>query len=66
MIRHVVFTCPQTGEKADALVPGLPDEEDSDPYRSVKCPACGWYYAVHWRTGTVLGEPGQEGKDEAT
>jgi len=56
MIRRITLTCPQTGEKADTLMPGPSDDEQhGDRYRSVQCPACGWFHAVHVETGRVLG-----------
>lgn len=57
MIRHITFTCPQTGERGAAFVAGITEEESSDPYRSVHCTACGWFHAVDPKTGRVLGEP---------
>lgn len=57
MIRHVTFTCPQTGERVAAFVTGNTKEESSDPYRSVQYTACGWFHAVDPQTGRVLGEP---------
>ena len=61
MIRNVTFTCPETGERVDVLVPGVPEEEVNDPYRSVTCPACGWSHAVDPHTGRVLGETDEQG-----
>lgn len=58
MIRIVHFICPQTGERADALVPGAAEEKEvrNDPHREVLCFACGWFHSIDPYTGKVLGE----------
>ena len=47
MIKIVNFRCPDTGKRAAAVVPDMPEPEASDSSsREVLCPACGWFHRV--------------------
>jgi hypothetical protein len=60
MIRNVTFTCPQTGQRVETMLPDVPEQEASDAYRSVPCPSCGWYRAVHCQMGKLFGQAEEE------
>ena len=53
--RPILFECPRTGSKVQALVHEDSAGFDDTRYETVLCPACANTHFVNARTGVVLG-----------
>lgn len=53
--RPILFECPWTGSKVQAMVHQDAASFDDSRYETVACPACASTHFVNARTGMVLG-----------
>jgi hypothetical protein len=55
--RPVLFECPRTGSRVQAMLHEDTARFDDTSYETVSCPACASMHFVNARTGVVLGAP---------
>ena len=53
--RPILFDCPRTGRKAQAMFHEEASSFDGTNYETISCPACAGIHFVNARTGAVLG-----------
>jgi hypothetical protein len=52
----VNFTCPETGKRAAAVVPDVPETEAPESSPEVLCPSCGWLHSVDVEPGKMAAD----------
>jgi hypothetical protein len=55
--RPLLFECPRTGSKVQAIIHEDAARFDDTSYETVSCPACASTHFVNALTGMVLGAP---------
>jgi hypothetical protein len=55
--RPILFECPRTGSKVQALLHEDATRFDDASYETVSCPACASFHFVNPHTGAILGAP---------
>ncbi len=53
--RPILFSCPNTGDRVQGLLPGAASEPASDDLHPVSCAACDGVHFVNLRTGAIIG-----------
>jgi hypothetical protein len=55
-MRTILYHCPATGLRAQAVFTDEEPEEEGEIYEGVLCPACARIHLVNRATGKVLGD----------
>lgn len=54
--RPIIFSCPNTGDRVQGLLPDESTEPGTDVLHPVTCAACGGAHFINLRTGAMIGE----------
>lgn len=53
--RPILFSCPNTGDRVQGLLPGVTPESAADDLHPISCVACDGVHFVNLRTGAIIG-----------
>ncbi|TWB93143.1 hypothetical protein FBZ93_111182 [Bradyrhizobium macuxiense] len=54
--RPIIFSCPNTGDRVQSLLPDETPELGTDDLHPVTCAACDGVHFINLRTGAMIGE----------
>lgn len=52
--RPIIFSCPNTGDRVQGLLPADASEPLADELHSISCAACDGVHFINLRTGAVV------------
>ncbi len=53
--RPIIFSCPNTGDRVQGLLPGEIPEPGADDLHPISCAACDGVHFFNLRTGVIIG-----------
>lgn len=56
--RPILFSCPNTGDRVQGLLPADATELESDDLHPISCAACEGIHFFNPRTGAIIGSKG--------
>ncbi|MGY3530008.1 hypothetical protein ACVILK_006134 [Bradyrhizobium embrapense] len=56
--RPIIFSCPNTGDRVQGLLPAVASELPADELHSISCAACDGVHFINLQTGAVVSPKG--------